>query len=122
MYLYSMLSDCVSAEVLTNQQSWVVVHSEVYPKTSASSLCLCLYLCLYGGGSGGGDGGGLDPGWVSPGCSLSGLPPGVAVGPQWRLSASLGWHQGQTEGRERQRGSLGIMYDTYVLYNPRLIL
>lgn len=89
MYLYTMLSDCVSAEVLTNQQSWVVVPPEVYPKTSASSRCL--YLCLCGGGSGGGgDGGGADPGWVFPGCSPSGLPPGAAVGPQRRLSASLG--------------------------------
>lgn len=124
MYLYSMLSDCVSAEVLTNQQSWVVVHPEVYPKTSASSLCLCLYLCLYGGGSGGGGGdvGGLDPGWVSPGCSLSCLPPGAAVGPQWRLSASLGWHQGQTEGGERQRGSLGIMSATSFAFSNKILV
>lgn len=82
---------------MTNQQSWVVVHSEAYPKTSASSLCLCL--CPCGGGTGGGgDGGGVDPGWVFPECSPSGWPPGAAVGPQWRLSASSGWHQGQTEG------------------------
>lgn len=59
--------------VLTNQQSWLVVHPEVYPKTSAFSLCLGLYLSLYGGGSGGdGDGGVVGPGWISPGCSPSG--------------------------------------------------
>ena len=70
------MSDSISLErvcVLTNQRSLEVVQLEVYPKTSASSLCLCLYLCLCGGGSGGGgDGGEFGPGWVSPGCSPSG--------------------------------------------------
>lgn len=73
VFVCCVLRLCVYVQVLTNQQSWAVVHPEVYPKTSVSSLCLCLYLCLCGGGSGGGgDGGGVDPGWVSPGCSPSG--------------------------------------------------